>query len=274
MNNILRFLVTGVAGAFVALSAAVAELAPGALTAGSVSGNVTYATAGSSEFKPLVAGAALTQGSTVKTGANSSATIVFSSGSSAAIGADSTIELTKFEQEAFSGPIPTKGEPSVSVTEIKVVNGTVAAKVNKLKKGSSYTVNSPVGAAGVRGTTFNVSFNASTGQLTVSTIEGLVVLTATATGLSTEVSGTQTKAVVTGVDASSVIVENVVLTPEQAQALVNVVAAIAPNLAQETAATANNALPADAPRIVVPDAPAPAPNAPVVIPDTTVVSPN
>ncbi len=271
MNNILRFLVTGVAGAFVALSAAVAELAPGALSVGSVSGDVTYAAAGSSTFKPLAAGAALTQGATVKTGANSTATIIFSSGSSAAIGADSTVELTKFEQEAFSGPIPSKGEPSVSVTEIKVVNGSVAAKVNKLKKGSSYTINSPVGAAGVRGTTFNVSYNASTGQLTVSTIEGLVVLTASATGVSTQVSGTETKAVVNGLDSSTVaVVENVQLTAAEQQALVNVVSAIAPEQAAAVALTINNA----GGNVVVPTAPAPAPNAPVVIPDTTVVSPN
>lgn len=278
MNKIIRSLLAGVTGAFVAVTAALAQLPSGAISVGSVSGDVTFATAGSTTYQRLAAGASLPQGATVKTGNNSTATVVFSSGSTAIIAANSIIEFTKFEQEAFSGPIPTKGEPSVSKTEINVIDGSVAAKVNKLKKGSSYTVNSPVGAAGVRGTTFVVTFSRATGQFTVATVEGLVVMTARATGVSTEVAGTETKAVVAGVEAGSVqIVEAAQLPVAVAQAFVNLVAQIAPELATQTAQTVNKALPAGVAPVVVPAAPATTvpQQTIVVIPDTTViVSPN
>jgi hypothetical protein len=176
MKNILRLLASGIVAAVFALAAQAAELVPGAYSVGTVSGDVTYKLAGSSEFLPLAAGTALPQGVTIKTGADSSALLVFASGSTASISADSEVEIAKFEQEAFSGSIPADSEPSVSVTEVNVVNGDFTAKVSKLKKGSSYTVNTPVGAAGVRGTTFRVSYNASTGAYSLDVVEGNVVL--------------------------------------------------------------------------------------------------
>lgn len=272
----IRSLLAGVTGAFIAVTAAMAQLPAGAISVGSVSGDVTFAVAGSDAYKPLTAGASLPQGAIVKTGDKSTATIVMSSGSTAVIAANSVIEFTKFEQEAFSGPIPSKGEPSVSKTEINVIDGSVAAKVNKLKKGSSYTVNSPVGAAGVRGTTFVVTFNQATRQLTVSTVEGLVVMTARATGVTTQVSGTETKAVTTATVAGVeqvTIVEAAQVPAAVAQAFVALVAQVAPELAVQTAQTINAALPEGTPPVTVPDAPAASvpQQTIVVIPDTTVI---
>jgi hypothetical protein len=175
MKNILRSLLGGLfAAAFVAVAQA-ANLVPGAISAGTVEGDVSYKLAGTSQYLPLTAGTALPQGATIKTGANSTASVVFSSGSVAVVTADSEVEITKFEQEVFSGPLPTGAEPSVSNTEIFVANGSVTSKVAKLKTGSSYVVKSPVGAAGVRGTTFVVSYNLSTGAFAVKTLEGRVV---------------------------------------------------------------------------------------------------
>jgi FecR protein len=177
MKHILRLVTGAFAAALFALAARAAELAPGAFSAGTVKGDVSYKVAGSDTYAPVTPGLALPQGATIKTGAASTVSIVFSNGGSAAITANSEIEITKFEQELFSGPIAGVAEPSVSNTEIKVVNGTVVNKVAKLKKGSSYTVNSPVGAAGVRGTIFSVSFDKTTKKLSVSVTQGRVVFT-------------------------------------------------------------------------------------------------
>ena len=182
MKNILRLLAAGISAAFLSVVAQAADLAPGAYSAGSVKGDVSYKLAGSSQFIPLAAGVALPQGATIKTGANSSVLVVVGSGSTAAIDANSEIEISKFEQAVFSGPVPVDAEPAVSNTEIKVIDGGITTKVTKLKKGSSFTVNSPVGAAGVRGTVFRFVFSKATGkgQLTVS--EGSVVFTAPGKG--------------------------------------------------------------------------------------------
>lgn len=181
MKNILRLLTSGIIAAFIAVAAQAAELAPGAYSAGTVRGDVSYKLAGSSEYQRLAPGVALPQGATIKTGDDSSALLVLGSGSVVAIRANSEVEVTKFEQAPFSGPISVDAEPSVSNTEIRLINGGVTSKVAKLKKGSSYTVNTPVGAAGVRGTTFNVFYNAETGEFSISTAEGLVVFSSSGT---------------------------------------------------------------------------------------------
>jgi Uncharacterized protein conserved in bacteria len=177
MKNILRLTLGGIAAAFFALVAQAANLAPGAFSAGSVKGDVTYKVAGSSEYQPLKAGVALPQGATIKTGAKSSVLVVFGSGSTAVIEESSEIEITKFEQEVFSGPVPVDSEPSISKTEIKLIEGNITSKVAKLKKGSSYVIDTPVGAAGVRGTVFRVSYQVGSSTFSIIVTEGGVVYT-------------------------------------------------------------------------------------------------
>lgn len=175
MKNILRLLAGGFAAAFLALAVQAANLAPGAYSAGSVTGDVSYKLAGSAQYQPLSAGVALPQGATIKTGSKSTATIVFGSGSTAVIDSNSEVEISKFVQDVFSGPVPVDSEPAISETEIKVIDGAVIAKVAKLKKGSAFTVNSPVGAAGVRGTSFKYSYNSASGEAFLQVTEGGVL---------------------------------------------------------------------------------------------------
>jgi hypothetical protein len=175
MKNILRLLAGGFAAAFLALAVQAANLAPGAYSAGSVKGDVSYKLAGSSQYQPLAAGVALPQGATIKTGAKSTATIVFGSGSTAVIDSNSEVEISKFVQDVFSGPVAVDSEPAISETEIKIIDGAVTAKVAKLKKGSAFTVNSPVGAAGVRGTSFKYAYNSAKGEAILHVTEGGVL---------------------------------------------------------------------------------------------------
>lgn len=173
MNTILRLIAIGFAAAFLVLTAQAADLASGMFTAGTVAGDVTFKTA-SSEYIALTAGTSLPQGAIIKTGADSKVSIVFSNGSLAVITDNSEIEITKFEQQPFTGPIKVGAEPSVSNTEIRVINGSVFCKVAKLSKGSVHTVNSPLGATSVLGTAFKVSF--VNGSLEVSVLSGSVAV--------------------------------------------------------------------------------------------------
>jgi hypothetical protein len=172
MKNILRLLAGGFASAFFALAVQAANLAPGAYSAGSVKGDVSYKLAGSSQYQPLSAGVALPQGATIKTGARSTVTIVFGSGSTAVIDSNSEVQVAKFVQDVFSGPVSVDAEPAISETEIKIIDGAVTSKVAKLKKGSSFTVSSPVGAAGVRGTSFKYSYSSAKGEAFLQVTEG------------------------------------------------------------------------------------------------------
>lgn len=224
MKNILRPITAGLVSAFFAIAANAADLAPGAYSAGAVKGDVSYSASSGSKFAPLSAGTALSQGAVVKTGADSTVSIVFSSGSVLVVESNTTIEVSKFQQEVFSGPIAVGAEPSVSDTQINVVDGSVVAKVAKLKKGSSFAVNSPVGAAGVRGTTFKVTYNASTKTFKVSTVEGLVVTRKSGSSTESNVeAGTQ----VTYAPGAEIAKED--LPADVKAAIEDAVKAIAPN---------------------------------------------
>ena len=176
MNNLLRLIVGGFFAALFAVAAQAADLTPGAVTVGVAKGDVTYKIAGTTTYLAAPAGTALSQGATVKTGPGSLATLVFSSGSVATLRPDTEVEVSKFEQEAFSGPVSKADEPSVSNTQLNLIDGEVISNVNKLKKGSQFVVNSPIGAAGVRGTIFSIKINRATGAASVVVLDGSVRL--------------------------------------------------------------------------------------------------
>lgn len=176
MNNLLRLIVGGFFAALFAVAAQAADLTPGAVTVGIAKGDVTYKIAGTTTYLAAPAGTSLPQGATVKTGPGSLATLVFSSGSVATLRPDTELEISKFEQEAFSGPVSKAGEPSVSNAQLNLIDGEVISNVNKLKKGSQFVVNSPIGAAGVRGTIFSIKIDRLTGSARIVVLEGGVNL--------------------------------------------------------------------------------------------------
>lgn len=131
----------------------------------------------------------ISEKSTVHVAKSSAATLVFSNGSTINLLENSSLVITDFLQNPFSMPITTAivtEEPSTSVTELNLAKGEVVCNVKKLRRneGSSFTVNTPVGAAGVRGTIFSVSFvedAEGNGKwvYTLSVTEGEVALTDT-----------------------------------------------------------------------------------------------
>ncbi len=123
----------------------------------------------------------------VNVAASSAATVVFSNGATINIGESSSLVIAEFLQDPFSTPfaMPVETEePSVSTMKLNLKEGEAVCKVKKLRteEGSSMTINTPAGAAGIRGTTVAISYlpNAGgegEGRFILSVTEGSVSLT-------------------------------------------------------------------------------------------------
>jgi hypothetical protein len=132
----------------------------------------------------------ISQGSTVSTAKDSSVVLFFSNGASVSLGKESVLDIEQFTQDPFSGKLDAaslKEEPTHSVTKLNLTRGELVGKVAKLKKegGSSFTVTTPVGAAGIRGTVFQIVYIPDgNGKATFSltTLEGAVVVSLNTTG--------------------------------------------------------------------------------------------
>ncbi len=119
----------------------------------------------------------------INTGLNSSVVLVFSNGATTQLGADTELVIEEYLQDPFADTVKVADmtdEPSASRTKLALNRGELVGNVKKLKydKGSSFIVQTPVGAAGIRGTTFRIVFRPTgTGQafnFTLSTAEGSV----------------------------------------------------------------------------------------------------
>ena len=102
-------------------------------------------------------GGLIFDGHTVTTGPGAKAVLLFSSGTITTLKAESVLNIKKFAQEKFdpkaAGKLgDRKDEPSPSETIIDLNLGDMVVDVKKLKKESSFNIDSPVGTAGIRGT--------------------------------------------------------------------------------------------------------------------------
>lgn len=124
---------------------------------------------------------------TVKVGTASATTLVFSNGATISLQQKSKLVISEFLQDPFSTPYVMEmetAEPTVSTTKLNLVEGEMVCKVKKLStdEGSSFTVDTPVGAAGIRGTIFAITFQpdtdgSGTGKYVLSVTEGVVSIT-------------------------------------------------------------------------------------------------
>lgn len=126
---------------------------------------------------------ALTESDVLTTGKGSSVVLVFMNGSSIKLGAESRLAIDEFKMDPLAENItlsPTMaGEPTVSKTALNLSYGELVGDVKKLNKSSSYSIKTPVGAAGIRGTLFRIVFRPSADGkafFTVSTQDGHVVM--------------------------------------------------------------------------------------------------
>lgn len=164
-------------------SSASLPMPPGQIVAKQVAGKVSVRVNGTTS--ELRNDEAVSQSAVVTTAANSSAVLVFSNGATAQLGPETTLMIEEFLQDPFQGtltPANLTSEPTRSRTRLKLSQGELVGKVAHLNhnQGSSFTVQTPVGAAGIRGTTFRIVFRpAGTGQafvFSLSTVEGNVNL--------------------------------------------------------------------------------------------------
>ncbi|MBP6506767.1 MAG: FecR domain-containing protein [Opitutaceae bacterium] len=156
--------------------------APGQIKAVKVVGTVTATKDGTAIS--LENGTELSQGYVVNTGRNSSVVLVFSNGATLDLAQDTSLSIDEFTQDPFAEEVAVsklKAEPTVSQTKLNLSRGELVGNVKKLNydAGSSFSIQTPVGAAGIRGTTFRIVFRPDgTGKAFFSlvTAEGNVVL--------------------------------------------------------------------------------------------------
>ena len=126
----------------------------------------------------------ISQGYTVSTGKGASVVLVFSNGATINLKEDSVLDVEKYLQDPFAGdfnPSTATDEPTVSNTGLNLTRGELVGNVKKLKtgQGSTFNVQTPVGAAGIRGTTFRILYRPKgdgTASFSLTTTEGNVVL--------------------------------------------------------------------------------------------------
>ncbi len=171
-------------GAFVATAlslSASAQTASGQIKAVKIAGQVSKVSANGTQT-PLKDGDSLVETDAVVTAKGGSVVLVLSNGSSVKVGSDSRLAIEEFKMDPLAAEVKMsdlKEEPSVSQTKLNLAYGEMVGDVKKLNKSSSYSIKTPVGAAGIRGTIYRIVFRPdSTGKafFTVSTADGLVVM--------------------------------------------------------------------------------------------------
>ena len=156
----------------------------GAIIIASLTGKVTVIPpprySGSQGVKPFVRdailGEPLPHGSTFMTGPNSEADLLLTTGSLAKVGPNSKLVLSVFWQKDFQASAKKvtdlKEETSPSRVAFKLELGNLVVDVKKLNRESSFTVESELGVAGIRGTQFGISAGSDSTELAV--LEGRV----------------------------------------------------------------------------------------------------
>lgn len=125
----------------------------------------------------------VTEGQIINTGDDARVLLVFSNGATLNLAAKSTLVVEEFLQGPFNQPVKVSelvAEPTTSVTKLNLVRGELMSNVKHLNrdKGSSFSVQTPVGAAGIRGTTFQILYRPAGTQASYALrmVEGKIAL--------------------------------------------------------------------------------------------------
>jgi len=190
LNKILLVIALGF---FAGLTPADAQTAPatpaaparvkGQIVAARVQGNVQAIAKADGQTRVLHDGDKVTDQTQIVTSPGASVILVFSNGATVNVAPDSTLDIELFEQDPFASEQKVsdmKAEPGTSTTKLNLTKGELVGKVVHLNvdKGSEFTVQTPVGAAGIRGTIFRIVFRpAANGKafFVITTSDGTVV---------------------------------------------------------------------------------------------------
>jgi len=146
------------------------------------------------------------QSDAVRTAKGAGVVLVFANGATVKVGSDSQLAIEEFLVDPFDKEQKVsdlKREPSSSRTALNLSYGEMVGDVKKLNTSSTYSIKTPVGAAGIRGTIYRIVFRPSSDGkafFQVQTAEGLVVVEGVATG---EVPVSADKEVVVEIDTNN-----------------------------------------------------------------------
>ena len=127
-----------------------------------------YSPQGRKLTAPVVRGSVLPVGYSIKTGLFAESTLLLSNGTTAILQENSKLRLDKFEQAPFDAKAGSfsqiQAEPSTSQVSIDMEIGSLVVQTKKLNKASSFSISTPVGTAGIRGTQFQMAMSPNTGM--------------------------------------------------------------------------------------------------------------
>lgn len=159
---------------------------PASILVARVSGSVTISDVATSEFQPLSKGMKIGQGVTINTGADGTAVLLFSNGSTLTVKPDTKLGIDEYLQSPTETKDPAEikeldVEPSTSKTKLRLLEGDLVGSVKKLDSdnGSSFEITSPIGTAGIRGTTWSMSVqitqDGATGRFGIAVGNGIFI---------------------------------------------------------------------------------------------------
>jgi len=134
----------------------------------------------------LRAGDSVGSGATLVTEAKSRLVLLFSNGAAMTLGPLTAMNIEEYLHE---GTVRQLRDPNPSTTSLFLEYGEVSGNVEGLDSRSEFNVRTPLGTAGIRGTTFRISFDSSTSVLTISNAQGSVEWVAD--GVTTPITGGQ-----------------------------------------------------------------------------------
>lgn len=163
-----------------ALVAALILLPPAHAQPGMVRGNIravkvqgtAWQINSNGQKERLREGAFLRQGSSVETASDANVILLFENGSTMNIRPGTRFTIAEFLINPFD-PAQVdyekiKSEPSKSVTQVSVQEGTILSDVRRLNRSSAYNIATPHGTAGIRGTTVGTAVNPKSSTFYVS----------------------------------------------------------------------------------------------------------
>jgi hypothetical protein len=184
MNNKIATWVLCLGLFFAFAGNAFAARVQGRIVLGRLQGDVTLTDNVTKKQMSAVGVKDITQGWTVTTGKDGSVVLIFSNGASVDIGNNSVLNVEAYIQDPIANDVKVSElteEPTSSVTKLTLSQGEIVGNVKKLhtNQGSTFDIETPGGAAGIRGTTFRIVFrpdplNPSRLIFQVSTVEGEV----------------------------------------------------------------------------------------------------
>jgi hypothetical protein len=153
--------------------AGTSKAVPGVIRVMRLVGSVSVQDNNTGDTLALNSGDVLSEHYTIKTGPYSSVVLLFSNGSTLVLKPETELSIAEFIQDPFKANTEymsqLETEPSSSQTTLKLKYGSLIGQVKHLKteEGSTYDVDTPIGIAGIRGTSFALTIDKDLGTLQV-----------------------------------------------------------------------------------------------------------